>query len=83
MGILSSSRLVFFLAFLATATEGLDIFFKIFLAIVVGQFFADFDFLFGIDQNFSSRDPRFAVRPAGMVDVPAEVFSLSSVNDPA
>ena len=55
---------------------------EVLLAVVVGQLLARLDVAAGVDEDFLSPCARLAVRPAGVVDVAADVLPARPVDDP-
>jgi len=69
-------------AVVALASLRLDQVVEVFPPVVVGQLFTRSDVPAGVDQDAHSAGARFAVRPAGVVDVTADVFPSRTVDDP-
>lgn len=65
---------------LQTPTVFANEFIEIFLAVVVGELFTGFDRASGVDEDFVTFYLDFAVRAAGMVDVPRDVFARGAVD---
>lgn len=53
---------------------------EVFFAVVVGQFFARFDCAFGVHEDFVALYFYFAIRAAGVVDVPRNILSGGAVD---
>lgn len=55
---------------------------EVFLAIIIGEFFANLDVLDCIDLYLAAIDARFAIRSAGVIDVAGGVVVFFAVNRP-
>ncbi len=64
----------------ATATVGLNVFIKIFFAIVIGELFTNLDILDGVDKHLPFHDVWLAVWLTRMIDIAGEVVALSTVD---
>lgn len=74
----------FFLALLAAAALWLDVLVEVVFAVVVGKLVTRFDTLLRVDADTFRVlvDLGFAVRPAGVIDVPGGVFARRAVERP-
>lgn len=70
------------MALVASTPVWFEEFIKIFRSVIVREFFAGLDVFDGIDLDLASDDTRFAVWPAGVVDVTGGVVMFLAVDRP-
>lgn len=70
------------MTFITAATVRFKELVEVFLAVVVGKFFASLDVLNGVDLHLASNDAGFAIRATGVVDVAGGIVVFLSVDRP-